>query len=133
MVFPKPIDFEIVAPHTPEQMLAAAARGEGWPHSEIMRFTDELRKYGMDEGAVVVRRSESNVDQKRRHNWGLVINLQSYRPANGPFMPMTIKWFSNNSESKMWPQDLVLIHSSYTWTELADVIKYPAFEFESEP
>lgn len=117
VVFNAPIETEIVPPKPPP-------RGFGLDHNQIQVMVGELIAAGMGEGAIVVRRSMHPHSQRQPYNWGIVNAISRYvNYVTKGYDPLDIKWLNGTSNTKEWPEDLLIIYRSKTWQELEADLK----------
>jgi hypothetical protein len=114
--FEKIITFELV----PENI---GPDRENLTSGEIHAIAADCRKSGFNERAVVVKRMEYNHQMENPKNWGVVIDLRTWKSVNTSiFCPLKVQWL-NGSTSDEWPDDLILIFPALNSRVITELIE----------
>jgi len=106
VAFNTPLTLEIAAPEP-------VARGAGLTHVQMQEIAKAAIADGFDEGAIVVLRSKDVYSRRRQYNWGVVHGINRYiAQTEKGFSPLTVRWICDASLTKVWPDDVYLIHKS---------------------
>lgn len=90
--------------------------------AEMKEFTDVCAQEGFGENAVVALRGQQETWRLTfGRNWGIVINLNMHKPMSEAYRPITVKWISDNKETKHWPEELWLVHKALTRADTDEI------------
>lgn len=117
VVFNTPVEEHIAGPEPVE-------RGANMDHAAIQELVAEMRKVGLGDHAIVVRRNEQLHAMRQANNWGLVRDMRTFRSGvNGPYIPLLIVWLKDGFVTQEWPDAVVVVHPALEWQEMDKRLK----------
>jgi hypothetical protein len=113
VLFNAPVEQEIVPPKPP-------AIGIGMNQQQIVAYLKEAKEDGFAENSIVVRRSMQMYPRRRCWNWGIIKNVNTYKPIGmaPDWLPYDVVWFESGKLEHMWAEELLLVHEHKTDGEL---------------
>jgi hypothetical protein len=92
-------------------------------HRDIIPIIDALKADGIDDRAVVVRRTGTEFYRASPNNWGIVIDLnRNHSNMNEPYAPIKVKWV-DGSISSYWREELYIMHKALLPFEVTTLVK----------